>query len=187
MIPVEPMNDKQKNNDTGSPKPGEPEFIVIGKLRRPHGVDGEMILELMTDFPNRIRPHKTVFVGKKHEPIVITGVRPHDKYLLLKFEGMNTCDEVGRLRNFLVYVRFDSLPKLPAGEYYFHQLMGLTVVDESGTILGVLEEILETGANNVYVVRTPDGKEILLPAIEPVILSIDIEGKEMRVKPPEWG
>jgi len=83
-------------------------------------------------------------------------------------------------------VKAADLPRLPEGQYYHHQLLGLSVVDETGQVLGELAEILETGANDVYLVKTPLGKELLLPAIEDVILGVPLERKEMSVRPPDW-
>src|SRR5512133_2687912 len=128
--------------DTGSPRQGEPVFLVAGRLRRPHGVKGEIILELITDFPERLRRGITIYVGDDHMPLKIASRRVHSSFLLLSFAEFPDVDSVGELRNQLVYVRTDQLPKLPEGEYYHHQLIGLEAVNESGERLGVLEEIL---------------------------------------------
>ena len=90
------------------------------------------------------------------------------------------------MHNLQVFVRADALPDLPEGVYYHHQLVGLTVKDESGKIFGKLDEILQTGSNDVYVIRDADGKEVLFPALEDVIISIDLEQQIMIVRPPEW-
>lgn len=79
-----------------------------------------------------------------------------------------------------------ELPKLPEGEYYYFQLIGLTVVSDTGDTVGTLTEIIETGANNVYVVKTAEGKEIYLPAIPSCVLSVQPEEKTMTVHLPEW-
>jgi 16S rRNA processing protein RimM len=179
-----PSEESQEN--TGSPQPGEPAFLIVGKLRRPHGVNGEILMDVLTDFPQRLRRKKTVYVGERHEPLVIETLRQQDRALLVSFEGFGDCDVVGRLRNDMVYVPNLNLPKLPDGEYYYHQLLELRVVDESGQEIGVLKEILETGANDVYLVRSEAGKEILLPVIEGVILNVDLERGEILVRPPEW-
>jgi 16S rRNA processing protein RimM len=81
-----------------------------------------------------------------------------------------------------VYVRADDRPQLPDGEYYHHQLIGLQVVSDEGDILGILTGIIETGANDVYIVRSENDREVLLPAIESVILEIDLERSEMLVR-----
>lgn len=143
-------------------------------------------MDVLTHFPERLHPGKTVYVGNSHEPIRIQAVRGHDRELLLRFTGMNTPEEVGRLRNEIVYVKTSELPPLPEGEYYHHQLMGLKVVDEAGEVLGVLADILETKANDVYVVKSPDGKEVLFPAVEEVIQQVDLEKGEIKIRPQEW-
>jgi 16S rRNA processing protein RimM len=177
--------DKKQNTGTGSPsKQGEPEFLVVGKLRRPHGFKGEILMDVITDFPERLKVNKKVFVGENHEPLVIEHIRWNDQTMLVLFKDVDD-KKAGELRNQYVFVKSDNLPELPEGIYYFHQLLGIDVVDENGNVLGILDEILETGANNVYVVKKPDGGEILLPAIASVVLDINLEQKTIRVRPPE--
>lgn len=171
---------------TGSPGPGEPVFVVIGKLRRPHGIQGEMLMDVLTDFPERLRRKKVVYVGEQHEPLTLSAIRPQDRAMLVMFEGLENFDAIGRLRNQMVYVKISELPKLPDGEYYYHELIDMRIVDDQGRELGVLSEILETGANDVYVITSPSGEEILLPVISGVVLNIDPEQREIRVHPPEW-
>lgn len=168
------------NQPTGSPLPGEPVYLAVGKLRRPHGVHGEIILELWTDFPERLRARKAVFVGENHEPQTLASRRTHAEGLLISFDGFSTPEEVGKLRNQIVYARANELPVLPDGEYYHHQLLGLRVLDEAGLELGTVTDILETGANDVLVVRPPAGPEILLPVIEQVVLGIDLPKGELH-------
>jgi 16S rRNA processing protein RimM len=90
------------------------------------------------------------------------------------------------LTNLEVFVKTDELPALSDGQYYHHQLVGLKAVLEDGAEIGTLTEIMETGANDVYVVTDAAGKELLLPAIDPVILRVDLSAKQIVVKPPEW-
>jgi 16S rRNA processing protein RimM len=181
-----PTNSNNPQESTGSPRPGESVFLVVGKLRRPHGVKGEIIMDVETDFPERLRRGKTIYVGEEHLPLKIQTIRPQNRAMLLSFAEYNDCDQVGMLRNFMVYVKAADLPALPAGEYYYHQLMNLKVVDEQGQALGVLTDILETGANDVYVVTSPEGGELLFPAIEDVLLGVDLEKQEIRVRPQDW-
>lgn len=166
--------------------PGGPVFLAVGKLRRSHGVKGEIIMDVLTGFPERLRPGKLVFAGDDHEPLQITGVRGHDKSMIIRFAGIDTPEAVSRLRNMTVFVSAEGLPDLPDGEYYHHQLLGLSIVDEAGQLLGELVNIIETGANDVYMVKTPDGKELLLPAVEDVVLEVNLDQGQMRVRPPEW-
>lgn len=165
---------------------GEPVFLVVGRLRKAHGVQGEITMEVITDFPERLRPRREVYIGDDHRPVRIKKVRQKPPYLLLSFEGFTDCDQVNLMRNELVYVHTGDLPSLPEGQYYHHQLLGLAVVDEAGTPLGNLGEILETGANDVYVVRSEGKEDLLLPAIGSVIIQVDLEQGKIIVHPPEW-
>ena len=167
-------------NAPGSPD-GEPVYLVVGFLRRAHGVRGEMIMDLHTDFPERFRIGRKLFVGEEHAVMTVEGVRSHAKGMLIKFKGIETPEDTARFRNHWVYVKTSEVPALPEGQIYQHELFGFQVVDENDHPLGELVEIIETGANDVYVVRDESGKEILLPAIPSVILDLDVVRRLMRV------
>jgi 16S rRNA processing protein RimM len=152
----------------------------VGKLRHPHGVRGEILLEVITDFPERLQPGVTVLVGEDHQPQRIRSRRAHNKGLLVSFDGYTAPETVGALRNAMVYVPTADRPPLPEGEYYHHQLLGLRVLDDEGRELGRLIEILTTAANDIYIVRGENSPEILLPATEEVILEIDLEKGLLR-------
>lgn len=156
-------------------------MLAAGKVRRPHGVRGEVFVELYTDFPERLAAKKIVYLGEMHKPVAIRSQRPHKDGLLLAFEGYDTPEAVGIFRNQVLYVPAAESPQLPAGEYYFHELLDLDVLDENSVLLGKLTEIIETGANDVYVVSAPSGSEVLLPAIPEVVLSVDLEAGRMIV------
>ena len=106
--------------------------------------------------------------------------------MLISFDGIETREEAGEYRNQMVYVEADALPELPEGEFYHHELIGLRVENEAGQALGVLEQVLVTGANDVYVVRTGDDQELLLPVIHDVVLEIDPENGKVVVRPMDW-
>jgi len=108
-------------------------------------------------------------------------VRNHQQSVLIKFHGIDTPEQAAEFRNQWVYVKASEVPVLPKGKVYQHELFGFQVVDDHENPLGVVVEILETGANNVYVVRDESGREILLPAIPSVILALDAERRIMRV------
>ena len=172
--------------NTGSPTPGEPVYLAVGRLRRSHGLEGDLWMEVLTDFPERLRTGKTVYVGEDHLPMRLVAVRKADRELIVRFSGYSTPEEASRLTNSVVYVPAKGLPKLPEGVFYHHELLGLKIVDEAGQSLGVLDHILETGSNDVYVVKTAEGKDLLLPAIEEVVLSIDLGQGTITVRPQEW-
>jgi 16S rRNA processing protein RimM len=166
-------------------KPGSPEseplFLVIGFLRRSHGTGGEMLMDLHTDFPDRIVAGREVFLGERHTPAKIESVRDRAGGLLVKLRGFESPESVARLRNQWVYVRAEDVPPLPAGRHYKYELLGMRVTDDTGREIGELVEILETGANDVYVIRDSSGKETLLPAIPQVILDYDPAQRSMKV------
>ena len=168
-----------KVKNTGSPA-GEPLYLSVGFLRRPHGVHGEIIMNLHTDYPERMKKGRKLFIGEEHKPMTLTNVRPHGLGMLVKFNDVDTPEDAGLYRNQWVYVQTKDVP-LPEGQHYKHELLGLKVVDENDNPLGELVEILETGANDVYVVRDDSGKEILLPNIPSVILDLDLENGFLRV------
>ncbi|MFM8322448.1 MAG: ribosome maturation factor RimM [Chloroflexota bacterium] len=168
-------------DSAGSPQRGEPAFLVVGKLRHPHGLRGEMLMDVITDFPERLKAGLEVYAGEEHRPLHIRSTRPHGQGMLIAFDAFDTPEGVGTLRNLYLYVPTGSRPPLPEGEYYHHQLLGLAVVTDEGQALGELIEIMTTPANDVYVVRRESGADVLLPAIEPVVLAVDLEKGEMRV------
>jgi 16S rRNA processing protein RimM len=164
----------------GSPK-GESIYLAIGFLRRPHGVSGEIIMDLHTDFPDRIKAGRKVYIGDDHEAATFGSVRVHGNGLLVSLRGYDTPETAGRFRNQWVYVKAKDVPPLPEGQHYKYEMIDLDVVDDNGNALGKLAEILETGANDVYIVRDEAGKEILLPAIPSVILNVDMEARIIKV------
>ena len=164
----------------GSPN-GESVYLAIGFLRRPHGISGEIIMDLHTDFPERIKPGRKVYVGENYDTLTIDTVRSHGNGMLVRLRGVDTPEGAGRFRNQWMYVKSTEVPALPEGQIYKHQLVGITVTADTGETLGVLNEIIETGANDVYVVKKESGGEILLPAIPDVILETDMNDRVMKV------
>lgn len=175
-------SDSSPPGDSGSPQKGEPVFLAVGKLRRPHGLHGEIFMDVLTDFPERLHHGMILYVGPEYHPLLLTSHRWHGIALLITFEGFETPEQVGELRNQFAYVTAVDRPPLPEGEYYHHQLIGLRVVSEDGEWLGKVTEILTTGANDVYVVRPEIGKEILIPAVDEFIQAIDLERGEVQIR-----
>jgi 16S rRNA processing protein RimM len=143
-------------------------------------------MDIITDFPERLKNGVQVFIGKPHRPAVIEGSRTAGTGLLIKLEGIDSPNAVSAFRNQRVFVRASDRPALEAGRYYHHQLIGCDVVDESGQPLGRLVEILQTGANDVYVVQQADLRELLLPALETVILQVEADSRMIRVRVPQF-
>jgi 16S rRNA processing protein RimM len=173
-------------NESGSLFPGEPAFLVLGKLRRAHGVMGEIPLEIYTQMLELLIPGRTVFVGEDYRPLTIEKTRWKQELLLIKFCEFHDRTEVSELTNELVYVETSQLPPLQPGDFYYHELIGLQVFEPDGHYLGMLVQILETGANDVYLIQNETGEEVLIPATEEMILEIDPDKEKMIVSKMDW-
>jgi 16S rRNA processing protein RimM len=138
-------------------------------------------MEVYTDFPERYLPGVTVFIGEKNEAAVISSCRTHKDGLLIRFTGCDTPEAAGIFRNQLVFVRADDRPALEEGEYYQHQLLGLKVYDQEERSIGVVAEILETGASDVLVVRGETGEESMIPYVDEFVLEVNLAEGMMRV------
>lgn len=162
------------------------ELVVIGEVTAPHGVRGEVRVLPMTDFPQRFRRVERLFVRRPQQDVPeqrnVQWTKFHKQFVLIKFEGIDDRDSAEQLRRALVQVAPEDVYPLPPGEYYVFDIIGLPVFDESGRRLGVVRDVLFTGANDVYVVETVDRTELLLPAIKDVVRRIDVEGRRMEVR-----
>jgi 16S rRNA processing protein RimM len=182
-----PGNIEEKARKSGSPQSGEPLSIAIGKIRRTHGVKGEVVFEPYAEYSVKFKKGDVLLIGKKHDRYTIRSIRSMDQNYLLSFDGLDDCDVVSFLRNQLVYLKTDQLEEPAQGKHYPHQVLGMQVIDEKGESIGRLEEVLITGANDVYVVRPANSdEEILIPAIDSVLLNVDSEKKVITVKLPIW-
>lgn len=159
----------------------KPRHLIIGRVLKPWGTRGELKIEILTDFPERFASLRTVYVGDDAKPFSVERARRHGNAALLKLKGIDTPEAAAKLREQLVYVTVADAVKLPEGRVYLYQLIGLRVKTVAGEPLGEIADVLDTGANDVYVVR--DGaREILLPAIPQVIKEIALERGEMIVQ-----
>ena len=168
-------------NAAGSPLPGEPAFLAVGKLRHAHGVHGEILMEVFTDFPERIQPGGVLYLGEDGDQLTLTKCRPVRQGLLMTFEGYSTPEAVGQLRNQVLYVKAADRPALAEGDYYRHQLINLDVVTDTGDRLGVVTEILETGASDVLVIHPETGADVLIPMVDTFIQHIDLAQRTITV------
>ncbi|MCZ7554127.1 MAG: 16S rRNA processing protein RimM [Anaerolineae bacterium UTCFX2] len=165
----------------GSPPSGEPVFLAVGRLLSPHGLNGEIQMEILSDFPERLKPGRMLYLGDDRLPLEVRGRRGHSRGFLIAFTGYDNPESVKEMRGQYLYTQADDLPELPKGEFYHHQILGLRVKSDAGQELGTVVGILETGANDVFVVQSQDGSEILLPNIRSIVLEIDPDRHEMTV------
>jgi 16S rRNA processing protein RimM len=165
----------------GSPTAGEPAFFEAGFIRRPHGVKGEVLAEIYPQYLRVMQPGQGIFLGETHLPIKLLSIRHHNQGQLILLEGLTNPEIAGQHRLQRIYVSVKQHNKYSYGEYYSDQLLGLRVRSDTDEDFGLLSEVIETGANDVYVVTSPEGREILLPAIQDVIREIDLEKGEILV------
>lgn len=159
----------------------EPEYLIVGQIIRPHGVRGELAMKLITDYPDNLKVGKRIFLGPELQPQRLKAIRPHREGALIRIEGVEDRDAADLLRGQMVQVHLTDAIPLAEGEYYMFQLQGIQVVTEAGEELGRFDGYLETGANDVYIIRSPRYGEILLPAIPDVIRKVDIAAGQMTV------
>lgn len=158
------------------------EFIVIGQITKPHGIRGEVRVKPHTDEPDRFNWLEQVYVGELSPRLMaVEKARVHQGMVLLKLTAVNDRNAADTLRGEWLMVPEDEALPLAEGEYYLFQLEGLTVVTDSDELLGTLTRVIETGANNVFVVQGALG-ERLLPDIAEVVQEIDFENGRMIVK-----
>ncbi len=176
------ISETHLNAGSGVPaRDPEPRYLAVGRILRPHGVRGELRVEILTDFPERLAEMDEVYVGAEHRRYPIHGVRFHQGVMLLRLSGCDSRNEAESLRGSLVEIPREAAAPLEEGEYYHFQLVGMTVESDTGEPLGEIVEVLSPpGANDVYVIHGPRG-EILLPAIKDVVLSMNISARRMTV------
>lgn len=174
-------SDRNSNTSTGSSPSDEPVFVLIGKFRRPHGIRGEIRMTVLTDFPELISPGQIIYAGEKYQAYTISDMRGHGDDMLVSLKELPDRTAVEIFRNIMVYMKSEDMPDLPEGEFFIHQLVGMEVITDQDEKLGILKEILITGANDVYLVESPEGKELLLPATEEVVLDINQEKDQILV------
>jgi 16S rRNA processing protein RimM len=160
--------------------------IVIGRVSRPHGTQGEIRIEYFNpDDLQFFSRYQMIFLqGDKGspQPYRPIAVRPHKKFILALLEGIQSRAEAEQLRGKVVLVDAAELPPLDADEYYWHDILGMRVVTEDGGNVGTITEIFPTRSNDVYVVREGE-REVLIPAIKEVVVSIDTKARTMVIRP----
>jgi len=160
--------------------------LTVGRISRPHGVRGELRVEIVTGYPERLEQRAYFCLASPASPDVVQSypvehLRRHRGVLLLKLGGCDDRNAADELRGMLVQIPFAEAVPLEEGEFYHFQLIGVSVETESGRQLGQVVEVLETGANDVYIVRGPGG-EVLLPAVDEVVLELDLKLRRMVVR-----
>ena len=159
------------------------DLLEIGKIVNTHGIRGEVKLQPWCDEPELFDELEYLFIeGEKYN---IVRNRFHKTCQIVQLENVNNIDDAERFKNKIVYINRDAL-ELPEGRYYIADIEGLTVKEQNGRILGVVDEIIKTGSNDVYSLKdTFNKKPVLIPVIEGVVLETNIDGGYIVVKLPK--
>lgn len=159
------------------------DFFKVGVITSPHGIRGEVKVFPTTDDPARFKKLKEVFLDTGKERIVlhIAQVKLFKQFVILKFREYDSINEVENLRKKELWISRSQAVPLQKDEYFIADLIGVSVELEDGRMLGVLKDVIQTGANDVYVVECTDGREVMIPAIKDCILSVDVEEGRMVV------
>lgn len=155
----------------------------VGVITSTHGVHGEVKVFPTTDDPARFKKLKQVILdtGKEEMELEIAGVKFFKNMVILKFKGIDDMDMANKYRQKSLYVTRENAVKLKKNEYFIADLIGICVTSDEGEALGVIKDVLQTGANDVYIIEKAGEEELLLPAIKECIKEVDIEAGTMIV------
>lgn len=158
-------------------------FLEAGEIVGTHGVRGEVRVRPECDSPELFSTLRTVYWDAEGKRSVRMKARPHKNIALAKLDGVDTVETAAALRGTMLYLNRRDL-KLEKGRYFICDLIGTQVIDhETGTVYGECTDVTHTGSNDVYHMRTPDGREILIPAIPDVVREVDVDGGIIRIFP----
>ncbi len=159
------------------------EFLQAGQIVGTHGVRGEVRVDSWCDSPAEFAKLKTLYTDNQGGGRLLVKSRPHGRVALCQIKGVDTVEAATALRGTVLYLHRDDL-KLPAGSYFISDLIDMQVVDaDTDAVYGVITEVSHTGSNDVYHLRMPDGREVLIPAIPAIVSTVDIDAGVMRIVP----
>ena len=159
------------------------QFLRVGVISSTHGIRGEVKVYPTTDDPERFLDLDEVILdtGREHKILEIEGVKFFKNQVILKFKGYDNISDIEKYLKKDLLVDREHAVELGENENFIADLIDMEVVTDEGKVLGTLTDVIETGANDVYAVKTPEGKEILLPAIRDCILDVNVDEKRMTV------
>ena len=163
-------------------------YYKVGKIVNTHGIRGEVRVISTTDTEERYQVGEQLFLFREKQdvlPLTIASYRRHKNFDLLSFEGYPNINDVESFRDGILKISEKQLRELDEHEYYYHEIIGLTVVDEDDKEIGKITEILSPGANDVWVVKRKGQKDALIPYIESVVKDIDLTEGIVHVEIPE--
>src|SRR5690625_2697036 len=163
-------------------------MFTIGKIINTHGIKGEVKVKQITDFIERFNKGSTVYLidqdDEAHQ-LEIDGLRTQKNLLLLHFTGYNTIEAVESFKGLSLKIKENQLTDLEENEYYYYEIIGCSVYTMDGEEIGIIDSILSPGANDVWVIKDNQKKDILIPYIEEVVKIVDVENKRVIIEPME--
>ncbi len=163
--------------------------LNVGKIVNTHGLKGEVKVIRITNFDDRFKKGTVLyFTGKMNNqsiPLTIKHHRTHKQFDLLQFESYDTIEDVEPFKEGMLTIEIDQHQPLEEGTYYYYQIIGCQVYTTNGEKLGIVKEIMAPGANDVWVVKCQDGKEVLIPYIEDVVKTVDVNENKIIIEPME--
>ena len=173
---------RQRNSATPSDERGQG-WVAVGEIVGAFGVHGEVKVVPLTDFPERFAQTPTLHLGDAHTPHAVESARQHQRIVVLKLEGVDEMVAAARLRGVTLWIPEAERMPLPTDQFYLSDVVGLPVTHVNGQPLGKVVDFIPSGANDLFVVRTPGGREVLLPAVREFIHELDIPAGVLRVAP----
>ena len=161
------------------------EFLEIGQIVSTHGIKGEVRLNPWCDSPEFVKKFKALYRDEKgNNSFKIVSCRPHGNVAVLKIEGVDTVEDAQKLRNTILYMKRSDI-NLPEGKWFVSELIGCSVLDydDNNICYGKIKDIESYTANDVWYIETPDGKEVLIPAIKDVIIKCDVANDVAYIRP----
>lgn len=158
-------------------------MYIVGKIIKPQGRHGEVKAEIITSFPEHFHSLSTLFINNsdKWVGLKIDNVRISEKFVFLKFAGVDTIDQAGQLRGEYLCIPRENLENLSEDEHYIHDLIGMQVVDENNALLGEIVDVEILPANDIYMVKLLNGNLHAIPAISEVIKLVDTNSNKMTI------
>jgi len=163
-------------------------MFTIGKIINTHGIKGEVKVKQITDFIERFNEGSIVYLIDQHDEahqLEIDGSRTQKNLLLLHFTGYNTIEAVEPFKGLSLKIKENQLTDLEENEYYYYEIIGCSVYTMDGEEIGIIDSILSPGANDVWVIKDNQKKDILIPYIEEVVKIVDVENKRVIIEPME--
>lgn len=159
------------------------QLLKVGVITQTHGVRGEVKVFPTTDDAARFKKLKHVMLdtGKETLPLEIESVKFFKQFVILKFKGFDNINDIERYKRCPLLVERENAVPLEEGEYFIADMIGMKVITDEGENFGILKDVMETGANDVYVIEHPSEGEVLVPAIKECIFDVDIENRQMKI------